>query len=136
VYGPKTPRNVFNRTHGMSNTPEHTAYRNARNRCDSDPKGWHFQFYAARGIKFLFTGFDEWYAALGLRPSKEHSVDRIDVNGNYEPGNVRWATKDVQGVNRRGIWNITYEPELDHFGDEIFDENFHQKFRVTATMYS
>jgi hypothetical protein len=86
--------------HGMWNTPEYAAYLNARYRC-RNPHCSVYQFYGARGIKFLFTSFEQFFAVLGRRPTPEHSLDRINNDGNYEPGNVRWATLKEQHLNRR-----------------------------------
>lgn len=49
----------------------------------------------------LQGGFEAFYSEIGSAPSKKHTVDRIDVNGNYEPGNVRWATAIEQARNTR-----------------------------------
>lgn len=87
------------RTHGMCTTPEMKAFIAARNRCK--PTNKDHRYYADAGVKFLFNSFDEFYAELGARPSPQHSVDRIDPNGDYEPGNVRWATALEQQHNRR-----------------------------------
>lgn len=85
---------------GMTFSPEWRAYHHAKNRC-CNPKNQDFAGYGGRGIKFLFKSFSEFLRALGRRPTAEHSLDRINVNGNYEPGNCRWATPDVQAQNRR-----------------------------------
>lgn len=45
--------------------------------------------------------FQAFYEDVGPRPSIAHSIDRIDVDGNYEPGNCRWVTRDVQSQNTR-----------------------------------
>jgi hypothetical protein len=59
-----------------------------------------YRYYGGRGIKFLFTSFEQFLAELGPRPSGM-SLDRIENDGNYEPGNVRWATRSEQVQNRR-----------------------------------
>lgn len=81
-------------------TPERLAYKNARLRCNAK-SGPNFQNYTQRGVKFLFDSFDQFLSELGPRPSPKHSVDRIDNDGNYEPGNVRWATQQQQAQNQR-----------------------------------
>lgn len=64
-----------------------------------------YENYGGRGIKFLFdspTAMAEWiYFNLGDKPSKDHSIDRIDNNRHYEPGNLRWATRAEQNSNKR-----------------------------------
>ena len=80
-------------------TPEYKAYWNARQRC-TDPKLKCFADYGGRGIKFLFTSFEQFFAELGPRPDGM-TLDRKDNDGNYEPGNVRWATRQQQYHNRR-----------------------------------
>lgn len=81
-------------------SPEYRIYKDAKTRC-SNPKRKDYDYYGGRGIEFRFISFVEFYAELGPRPSVHHSVDRIDVNGHYEKGNVRWATKKEQSQNRR-----------------------------------
>lgn len=88
-------------THGMSRTPEYRAWNSMQQRC-YNPKRRGYDNYGGRGI----TVCDEWLASfeaffrdVGPRPSPEHSIDRINSDGNYEPGNVRWATVGVQNRN-------------------------------------
>lgn len=74
-------------------------------RC-TNPKNANYQYYGARGITVCESwsgvgGFARFLKHVGLRPSAKHSIDRMDVNGNYEPGNVRWATVLEQRHNRR-----------------------------------
>ena len=67
-----------------------------------------YQRYAGRGIRMYESwrqSYDEFesyiLAELGERPSPKHSIDRIDNDGNYEPGNIRWATPTQQNTNTR-----------------------------------
>lgn len=87
-------------THGACGTPEFAAFRRAKGRC-TNPNLREFPNYGGRGIEFRFTSFDEFFAEVGQRPTPEHSIDRKDVNGHYEPGNVRWATVKTQANNKR-----------------------------------
>lgn len=88
--------------HGMSQTPEHEAYRQARSRCHNvKHPGW--KNYGGRGIKFLFTSFEQFFAELGPRP-RGRSLDRKNNDGHYKPGNVRWATGRQQQLNTRDKW--------------------------------
>lgn len=90
---------------GRRETAEYRVWAGMIRRCSSknDPK-WHD--YGGRGIT-VFDGWRHNYPAflsyIGRRPSDSHSLDRIDVNGNYEPGNVRWATAKQQMANRRPV---------------------------------
>jgi hypothetical protein len=81
--------------HGMTGTVEYQAYVDAKRRCNS-PKCTSYKRYGARGIKFRFESFEEFFMCLGPRPSKRHSLYRIKNNKHYEPGNVRWATFEEQ----------------------------------------
>jgi hypothetical protein len=91
---------ALNKTHGMSGTPEWFAYWAAKRRCSPTNKEKRADYYD-RGIKFLFTSFEEFYACVGSRPSSDYSLDREDNDGNYEVGNVKWATKSEQIRNQR-----------------------------------
>lgn len=93
--------------HGMSGTPEYGAWTNMKVRCAAGPGEKDYEDYAARGIFVdeqwanMQDGFSLFLQHIGPRPSSKHSLDRIDCNGNYEPGNVQWATKKAQVENRR-----------------------------------
>ena len=91
---------AIKKTHGLSGTPEYHAYIGAKGRC-TNQNDMRWDYYGGRGIKFLFNSFEELIAEIGMRPTKNHSLDRIDNSGNYESGNVRWATWSEQMENRR-----------------------------------
>lgn len=81
-------------------------------RC-TNPKTREYGHYGGRGITIdeTFKSFEGFYAYMGPKPSPSHSIDRINNNGNYEPGNVRWATKKEQGRNTRVNRLITHNGE-------------------------
>jgi hypothetical protein len=81
-------------------SPEIAAYYNARYRC-VNPDAPQFADYGGRGILFRFESFKQFLGCLGRRPTSKHSLDRIDNDGHYEPGNVRWAVKTQQNANQR-----------------------------------
>jgi len=68
-----------------------------------------YKNYGGRGIKVhpdwldAKEGFKRWFEHVGVRPSPQHTIDRINNEGNYEPGNVRWATPEEQAANKRPI---------------------------------
>lgn len=87
--------------HGMRHTKTYKSWYNMLQRCsNSKINRWHI--YGGRGIKVCerWQDFRNFFADMGERP-EDHSLDRINVEGNYEPGNCRWATQKEQQNNRR-----------------------------------
>ncbi len=97
--------------HGGSRTREYSCWRAMLNRC-SKPNNTHYEYYGGRGIIVCerWHTFENFIVDMGFAPSPKHSLDRFPNNdGNYELGNVRWATRKEQMRNMRTNRFITYE---------------------------
>lgn len=96
-------RGNANRRHGLRDTPEWGAWASMRYRCFSKS---HKQYpnYGGRGITVCsrWLVFESFFEDMGRKPGLGFSIDRIDNDGNYEPGNCRWATSQTQNRNNRG----------------------------------
>lgn len=123
----------YNKTHGMTNSRLYSVWCGMKDRC-TNPNLEHYDRYGGRGIKVCdewmrsFESFYEWAIGAGFdetKSGKEQSIDRIDVNGNYEPNNCRWVTQKEQGRNRSDTLYIDYN------GNRISIREFCEEHGIT-----
>lgn len=101
----------LNTKHNKSGTRLYLIWNGMKQRCENE-NDTTYKNYGARGITCCnewqeFEPFYEWAMAYGYQDNL--SIDRIDVNGNYEPSNCRWVSRKEQDRNRRNTWNITFD---------------------------
>ena len=96
----------------MNNHPEYRVWRGMIARCTiKSHKSW--RHYGERGIVVCERWLDFWnfLSDMGKRPTPKHEIDRIDNDGNYEPGNCRWATRKEQMLNSRNTLMVLLDGE-------------------------
>lgn len=103
--------------HCPSQSPEYRAYSGAKTRC-TNPNIDSYRRYGGRGIEFRFKSFVEFLSCVGLKPRPELTLERINNDGHYEPGNVRWATVAEQARNRSSV----HRSDLRRFMEDIISE--------------
>ena len=98
--------------HGMHNTPEHLAWRHMKDRC-FNPRSQRYDRYGARGIIVCerWLVFENFLEDMGRRPSPEHSIERLDNDGHYEPLNCVWATRAEQNANKSTARKLSHKGE-------------------------
>lgn len=106
--------NKANTKHGMRYTKIYKIWESMKRRC-LNPKVERYMSYGGRGIKFCdewnnFIPFYEWAKSAGYKEGL--SIDRIDVDGNYEPNNCRWITMKEQSNNKTTSNFVTYKGEI------------------------
>jgi hypothetical protein len=101
------------RPHGGSKSITYRSWRAMKNRV-LNSNAADYPYYGGRGIKVheeWARDFEAFLRDMGPRPSRSHSIDRIDVGGHYEPGNCRWATASEQQRNKRDTRLVSFMGE-------------------------
>lgn len=104
--------------HGDHRTLEYFTWRSMKARC-TDPGVRYYEKYGGRGIKVCerWLNYENFLSDMGRKPSKAHSLDRVDNDGDYTPENCRWATKSEQTRNRStSVW-IEFNGKSQLMGD-------------------
>ena len=102
--------------HGDTGTRLHSIWKSMRYRC-STPKWKPYRWYGARGVKVCdewnnsYLAFKRWALLNGYKEGLE--LERIDVNGNYEPSNCKWITHHEQTLNRRDTLYVRFSDTLE-----------------------
>lgn len=106
---------------GQSGSAEYSTWKNMRARCNRKTANG-YEYYGGRGIKVCDRwqqSFKNFYDDMGKKPSPKHSLDRIDVNGNYTPKNCRWADSQTQGMNKRDNIKLEYRGGVINYKDAM-----------------
>lgn len=117
-------------THGMRNSRLYKTWQSMKTRC-TNPKSNVYAFYGGRGISVCdewMHDFEAFHAYISQLPGfgvKGNTLDRIENNGNYCPGNVRWASMPEQQRNRRSNRKITHNGKTQCVKE--WAEEFHMK---------
>lgn len=97
--------------HGLSRSPEFEIWTGIQTRC-LNQNATAFKNYGGRGISICqrwIDSFENFLHDMGPRPSQHHSIERDNNDGNYEPGNCRWATAEEQANNKRNNVKVTID---------------------------
>jgi hypothetical protein len=107
------------RTHGKTNTPEYRSWKSMLKRC-GNPNDPAYGSYGGRGITVCerWSSFEAFFEDMGNKPAGHHiSIERLDNDGNYEPGNCVWATPAQQARNRRSSRYLTFNGQTKLLSD-------------------
>ena len=116
----------LNSTHNKSKSPEYGAWQNIKHRC-LNKRSKAYSQYGGRGIKICerwIGSFENFISDMGERGEKDLSIERINVNGDYEPENCKWATTKEQARNK------TNSRKFKVFGNDYFLDDLAIEFNV------
>jgi len=100
-----------NRTHYLTGSTEYRTWANMKNRC-YNTRSKRFNDWGGRGIKVCdrwIDSFENFLEDMGKKPTPQHSIDRIDNNGNYTPSNCKWSTTIEQSNNKNNNVVLEYK---------------------------
>lgn len=112
-------RETKNKTHGKSKTKEYNAWMHMKQRCLNKSNS-DYQSYGGRGISVCdrwVNSFENFFSDMGICPFPDYSLDRIDVDGNYEPQNCKWSSPSEQARNKRCSVKLTIDGETKSIHD-------------------
>jgi hypothetical protein len=122
--------------HGLIKHPLYGKWQDMKNRC-RNPNVEHYKSYGARGVKVCsdwisdFKTFYDWCIVNNYKDGLE--LDRIDVNGNYEPNNCRFVTRKEQGFNKRNTFYISVDNKKYSLAKLMYKNNMSQKYITVYT---
>jgi hypothetical protein len=117
-YKRETTHNLLT-THGLTDTKVYRAWCSIKRRC-TYTKDIQYNSYGGRGIKVCdrwLSSFCNFYSDMGDPPTAQHTIDRIDNNGDYEPSNCRWASYREQARNKQNTRYVEWEGSLYNIHD-------------------
>lgn len=109
----KEYRTILYSTHGMVDSSEYSSWISMKRRC-LDENHDSYKNYGGRGITIYqewIDSFENFYEYMGPKPDSSYQIDRIDNNGNYEPGNCKWSSLKEQNNNKRNTVFIEFRGE-------------------------
>ena len=99
--------------HGMNKSTEHKSWTHIKDRC-YNPNNKSYKYYGGRGITVCdrwLESFENFFEDMGLKPDPTYSIERENVDGNYEPNNCVWANRETQANNKRNNVIIEFNGE-------------------------
>lgn len=131
------------KTHGLTGTMAYQSWIGMRQRC-YNPNAWNYGNYGGRGIQVCerwIESFENFFADLGERPSKQHSLGRIDNDSGYSPDNCRWETALQQRCSkrppnwRRVKFERSIEKKLSALSDSEYGEILRKRNQLSPDKY-